>query len=215
MTTKEQTDLSVIHNGSVADLAEATSILLAAFARDLPNRWLYPNTAQYIEYFPRFIRAFAGRAFDSGGVFFSADRKGVALWFPPGIAPDEQAIVELLQESVEPQRLDVMFRVFEQMDHYHPHAPMWYLPLIGVLPSSQGQGVGQALLRHTLAICDEQGLPAYLEATSPWNTKLYQAHGFKPIGKIEVDEFPTLVPMLRRPQRGSVPPTETIQHTER
>jgi hypothetical protein len=40
-------------------------------------------------------------------------------------------------------------------------------------------GFGAALLRPMLERCDADGVPAYLEATSPRNRALYERHGFE------------------------------------
>ena len=85
------------------------------------------------------------------------------------------------------------------MDEAHPEEPHWYLPLIGTDPTQQGNGFGSALLDHTLAICDQQNVPAYLEATSPRNIRLYQRHGFVVLGTIQIGGSPPITPMLRKP----------------
>ena len=89
----------------------------------------------------------------------------------------------------------------QQMAAFHPHEPHWYLPLIGVYPASQGQGVGNALMTHALARCDRDGVAAYLESTNPRNVSLYRRHGFEPLGEIRAGDAPPLVPMLRK-RRG-------------
>jgi hypothetical protein len=63
------------------------------------------------------------------------------------------------------QTYEAINGVFEEMDEHHPTAAHWYLPLTRVDPIAQGRRLGCTLLQHALAICD--GLPAYLEATSP------------------------------------------------
>ena len=73
----------------------------------------------------------------------------------------------LMRESMDDQTFADIHGVFEQMDELHPTADHWYLPLTGVDPRAQGWGLGSRLLRHALAICDRDRLPAYLEATSP------------------------------------------------
>jgi ribosomal protein S18 acetylase RimI-like enzyme len=70
--------------------------------------------------------------------------------------------------------------------------------MIGVDPAYQGRGYGAALLRHALQTCDRDGLPAYLEATSPRSAALYQRHGFEVIGVIQVADSPPIFPMLRQ-----------------
>ena len=69
-------------------------------------------------------------------------------------------------------------QVMQRMQGFHPKEPYWYLPLIGVDPARQGKGLGGALLRHQLAICDRDGAPAYLESSNPRNISLYERHGF-------------------------------------
>ena len=93
-----------------------------------------------------------------------------------------------------------MAQVFEQMDGFHPEAPCWYLPLIGVDPTSQGRGYGSALLRYALEHVDRAGAPAYLESSNPRNVALYERHGFEVLGKIQAGSSPTVVPMMRRPR---------------
>ena len=83
------------------------------------------------------------------------------------------------------------------MARYHPKEPHWYLPLLGVDPARQGQGLGSALLKHALAHCDAEGLPAYLESSNIKNVPLYERHGFEVLGVIQPGDFPPLYPMLR------------------
>ena len=88
--------------------------------------------------------------------------------------------------------------VLEQMDNYHPHdEPIWYLPAIGVEPAGQRKGLGSALLKHTLQLCDEMGTRTYLESSNPANIPLYERHGFEVIGRIEVGAAPPVHPMIR------------------
>jgi GNAT superfamily N-acetyltransferase len=78
--------------------------------------------------------------------------------------------------------------------------PCWYLPLIGVDPTSQGRGYGSAPLRFALEQVDRTGAPAYLESSNPRNVPLYERHGFEVLGSIQAGSSPTIVPMLRRPR---------------
>jgi GNAT superfamily N-acetyltransferase len=182
------------------DADSCLAALTLAFAGDPPCRWAWPDSRQYLQAFPRFARAFGGMAFDRGTVHYYAGFTGAALWLPPGSAPDEAALVALIVETVEPRRQQAMFSMFEQMDAFHPREEHWHLPLIGVQPSQQGRGIGAALLKHALKRCDEQRLPAYLEATSPRNVPFYEKHGFAALGCIQVADAPPIVPMLRGPQ---------------
>jgi ribosomal-protein-alanine N-acetyltransferase len=55
---------------------------------------------------------------------------------------------------------------------------------IGVVPESQGQGIGKALLRALLTRADELQAPVFLEVRTDNDTavKLYEAHGFEKLG---------------------------------
>ncbi|WP_448574136.1 GNAT family N-acetyltransferase [Trichothermofontia sp.] len=176
----------------------ATMVL--AFSGDPAVRWLYPDPHQYLAYFPQFVQAFGGQAFTQETAYCIDGYSGAALWFAPGVEPDVEGVIELIQRSVfESEQTDV-FDVFEQMDAYHPKSPHWYLPLIGIEPTQQGQGYGSALMRYILNHCDRDQLPAYLEASHLGTVSFYQRHGFEVIGTIQAGHSPTIFPMLRHPQ---------------
>jgi ribosomal protein S18 acetylase RimI-like enzyme len=182
------------------DAGPAIHTIVLAFASDPVARWTWPNAQQYLEAMPRLALAFGGGAFAHGGAHYTDGFAGVALWLPPGINPDEEALGEVLQSTVSPSHCADVFATFEQMAQYHPQEPHWYLPLIGVDPAHQGKGLGDALMAHVLARCDRERVPAYLESTNPRNVSLYRRHGFEPIGAIQSGSSPILVPMLRRPR---------------
>jgi ribosomal protein S18 acetylase RimI-like enzyme len=181
-----------------AEEESVIQIIVHAFAADPAARWMYPEELEYQTYFPAFVRTFAGAAFLTGSAHLVASGSGAALWLPPGYGPDDHALTALIERSVPPWKRAAVFSVFEEMGRYHPLDPHWHLPLIGVEPSEHRRGLGSALLRHGLEICDEQRLPAYLESSNPENIPLYQRHGFEILGTIEVDSSPPITPMLRR-----------------
>ena len=124
-----------------------------------------------------------------------------AVWVPPGDQPTaeqtEQVIgwyAEAAQETA-PRLLSAM----ELMNENHPEQPHAYLFLIATRPPWQGCGLGSALLREVLDRCDREGTPAYLEATSPENRRLYLRHGFVVTGEIRLPDGPSLWPMWREP----------------
>jgi ribosomal protein S18 acetylase RimI-like enzyme len=150
-----------------------------------------------LQHFPDVVRAFGGRAFPRGTAHHVDDFAGAALWLPPGIGLDEEAMAAIMQRSVPAERQAEISAVFEQMGSYHPSEPHWYLPLIGVDPARQGKGLGSVLLQHALARCDREHALAYLESSNPTNIPLYQRHGFEVLGTIQMGSSPPIVPMLR------------------
>jgi ribosomal protein S18 acetylase RimI-like enzyme len=171
-----------------------------AFSSDPAVRWAYPDPHQFFSSFPEFVRAFGGKAFEHGTAHYVEGFTGAALWLPPDVLPDEEALGSLLLRTVSEEIHDEVFAVLEQMGSYHPTEPHWYLPLIGVDPAHQGKGYGSALLRHALASCDRNHQIAYLESSNPRNIPLYERHGFKLLGEIQAGSSPPIFPMSRNPQ---------------
>jgi len=180
--------------------SRAIAAISAAFAGDPAARWMYPDGWGYWEYFPDFARAFAGKAFACDT---ADDVEGVAcaaLWLPPGIEPDEAAVVGVLQRTLRREVLDEVMAMLGQMAQFHPAGPHWYLPMIGVDPHEQGRGFGSALLRQGMDRCDRDQLPAYLESTNLRNVPLYERFGFKAVGEIKTKTSPLIIPMIRQAQ---------------
>ena len=186
-----------ITTATAADAERAIAVLTLAFSSDPANRWAWPDPRQYLASFPAFVRAFAGRAFEQGTAFCIDGYAGAALWLPPGVHPDEDALVALLGGTIAGEDQDDLLAVLEQMGGYHPSEPHWYLPLIGVDPAHRGKGYGSQLLRHALAACDRDGTPAYLESSNAANIALYARYGFEVLGTIQAGASPPIFPMLR------------------
>ena len=188
-----------IQNAAKSDRERVIHLLTLAFAADPACRWIYRDADVYIDHFPRFTRAFGGQAFEHDTAFMTEDFSGASLWFPPGAKPDTESIESTIRETTPEEARDDIFSAFEQMDTYHPEEPHWYLAVIGVDPSRQGQGVGSTLIHATLTRVDEQRLPAYLESSNPANIPLYERHGFEVQGEIRGGaDGPPITPMYRR-----------------
>jgi ribosomal protein S18 acetylase RimI-like enzyme len=187
-----------VRNVTPADEARAIDTIVLAFGADPMARWTWPDAHQYLSSFPRLIRAFGGGAFAHNSAHCTDNYAGVALWLPPGVHPDEDALGEIVEQTVSAAIREDSAAVFEQMAKHHPADPHWYLPLIGVDPAHQAHGCGEALMRYALQQCDREHLPAYLESTNPKNKSLYRRHGFEELGTIQAGSSPSLVPMLRR-----------------
>jgi ribosomal protein S18 acetylase RimI-like enzyme len=190
-----------INTVTPANTDRAVGTIVLAFSADPVARWFYPDPHQYLLHLPSFVHAFAGKAFEHKSAYYVDGYLGAALWLPPDVHPDQDALVPLLQRSIPEESQQEIFAFIEQMDSSHPSEPHWYLPMIGVDPDKQGKGYGSALLKHALERCDRDQKPAYLEASSLKSIPLYQRHGFELLGTIQVGSSPPLFPMLRKPRR--------------
>lgn len=182
---------------ATADTDRVAGIIAVAFVADPAMRWLYPDPHQYLTSFPALVRAFGEKAFEHGSAHEAAGFAAAALWLPPGVEADEAALGQVIQSTVDAERVPGVFEVLGQLRRYHPTEPHWYLPFIGVDVPRQGRGLGSALLRHALEQVDREHRPAYLETANPRNIPLYERHGFQLVGKIEAPSAPTLFPMVR------------------
>ena len=185
---------------TASDEASIIDVLVRANWADPAARWVWPDSQRFLMYFPSFVRAFGGNAFAHGSAYYIDGYIGAALWLPPDVHPDENALIALLQRTVSDQIQKDVFAVFEQMGRYHPNEPHWYLPLMGVDPSQQSKGFGSALLQHILIQFDRNNKLAYLESSNPRNIPLYKRHGFELLGTIQTGTSPSIAPMLRRPR---------------
>ena len=185
---------------SLSDYDRSIAALVTAFISDPFIRWMFPDANQYLHYFPQVLKYFAGRAFDHGSAYRSEDFKAAALWLPPGVGPDEEALGSVMQEGVAIELQGEVFAVLEQVGASHPPVAHWYLPAIGVEPMLQGKGYGSALLAQGVEVFDGAHVSAYLEATNPANIPLYRRFGFEVVGEIQAGSSPPITPMLRAPR---------------
>ena len=127
------------------------------------------------------------------------DDRAAALWTPPGIRSNDDALGEAFGRHVAPELVEAAFPLFMEMEEFRPEAPHFYLHLVGARDRARGQGLGSALLERVMAICDAERHPAYLEASTQRSAALYARHGFVEAGAIEFAPGVVLRPMLRDP----------------
>ena len=189
-----------IRSATSDEIPRVISVIVAAFLTDPPARFAWPSPHDYLQAMPLATREFAGTCFEHGTAYVSADFCGAALWLPPGVGPNGEALEKVFRETANREHLDDLLATFEKMDQSHPREPHWYLPQIGVEPNAQGKGLGADLMRHALARCDQEQALAYLEASKPQNIPFYRRHGFEVISEIQIGAGPPVTPMLRRPR---------------
>jgi ribosomal protein S18 acetylase RimI-like enzyme len=191
---------ATIKAATKADEAAVVDVITIAFSTDPMVRWLWRDPHQYLVHMPALVRAFGGKAIDSGSAYYIDGYAAAALWLPPEVHAEKDELRSLVRNDIAEEQREELLAVFKQMGSYHPQEPHWYLPLIGVDPTSQGRGYGSALMSHALLPCDRDHTLAYLESSNPRNLSLYIRHGFEITGTIQVGSSPPLFPMVRKPQ---------------
>ena len=197
-------DAIEVHLATADELPQVGAVLGRAFFDDRIYRWLVPDDVQRRQSTRAFYSILAEACWPHGAVYVAGSAVGAALWLPPGVAPvDEDSATDfqqsLLATAGSPESAARMMQLQGMLDEHHPLEPCWYLPFMGVDSAHQGRGIGSALLTVVLAQADRDAQPAYLEASSPENQRLYERHGFQTIGELTVSGSPPIYPMWREP----------------
>lgn len=181
--------------GEILGRAFARDPVAGAFIREGPDR--VERLARYFEIECRLV--FAG----GGEIWLDEDELGAAIWRRPGGYPDPLGRqLRFLPTYIRlfPREFLRTSRAMSALARAHPKEPHWYLFAIGVVPEATGQGRGAKLLAPVLERCDADGVPAYLEASTAANARLYERLGFEPRDEIEFVPGVTVRPMRREPR---------------
>ncbi len=180
----------------------AARVLARAFFDDPVMVWAVPDGDRRRRILPGLFAMFAQAVARHEEIYHTTDEAGAALWVPPGRevvdAEDADGFGRSL-ESVAGVDAARILDVCAMLDEQHPPGSHYYLWFLGVEPSSQGRGIGSALLTRVLSRCDRDGIPAYLEASSARNRALYERHGFEAVNQVAVPGAPPMWPMWREP----------------
>ena len=198
-----------IRRGTAADVDLVADIMTDSFANDPVIAYLLPP-----DLFPdrdrrhRLMRQadIRWQYLAAGEILISDDDLGALLWKPPGTRKPrrwQEARAGLaFVRAVGPRRVVGLLRDLESSEKMHPKWPHGYIGEIGVRREAQGKGVGSALLKHALAVCDAKSAGAYLESSNVLNLPLYRRFGFEVVQEMRVGkDGPTLWLMWRQPVR--------------
>lgn len=202
-------DLSAREAGAVArsavwaDADALAQTLARAFHDDPLICFLVPETADRQARFARLFKLLFKLGLPYGACDVTTGYEAAALWRPPN-----QWHVPIWQYVVNGAEFVGLFglagagRAMGVMDHIeknHPHEPHWYLQVVGTDTAKQGKGFGGVVMRRSLAKCDAQRMPAYLESSKESNIPVYQSFGFEVTGEVKIPGGgPTIYPMWRK-----------------
>jgi ribosomal protein S18 acetylase RimI-like enzyme len=187
-----------VRKATPADFPALTAALARAFDDDPVMHWLFPGEDRRRRNALRIFDIRLRQLIGQEQVYTTEDLAGAAIWS----LPDRWQVglrdsLELARLLLTP-RLPVLFSGFQRLENAHPHKPPhFYLAVLGTDPAEQGRGVGSALLRPVLELCDREGLPAYLESSKESNVDFYARHGFRVTCEIRLPKGPPMWPMWR------------------
>ncbi|MCM3903036.1 MAG: GNAT family N-acetyltransferase [Pyrinomonadaceae bacterium] len=170
-----------------SQIEAAGAAMARAFFIDHIMEYMFPDDDERRRLAPWHFSAFIRYGYLFGEVYTtSGSPDGTAVWFRPGGSELTAERIELAGLDQAPNVLGAaswarFSSVCDYVERLHPKEvpePHWYLPLLGVDPALQGQGVGSALLKVILDRADRDGLPAYLWTAKARNVPFYQKRGF-------------------------------------
>lgn len=186
------------------DLPAVTTGLARAFHDDPQFRFLFAGSEGFDAGIAGFMAVAAEASLRRGHAYTLDGASGAALWVPPDVEFLGEREFEALVPVFAAAGDDCVGRAAalgEAMAAHHPHRPHFYLAIVGVDPSRQGQRLGEALLAPVLARCDADGLPAYLESSNPRNVSFYLRQGFTVTAEFGAEGGPIFTGMWREPVR--------------
>ena len=193
-----------VRRSTAADLPTLTDTIADAFHDDPTMRWIVPDAGRRLAIGPAVFRPFVEGIQRLGDTWMTEDGAAAALWIPPGHtvpAPeDAEAFEAQVAEALRPEELERLGALVAVMDANLPREPHAHLNLFGTVPARQGQGLGSRLFEAVLPRLDQEGVPAYLEATTDRNRRLYERHGFVHWDDIAPEGGPVLRRMWREPR---------------
>jgi len=201
-TSISRTAALAVRKAAPRDLPEMVATLAAAFFDDPVSTWWIPEPERREQLLPAVFDVVVD-AYHPFGELYTTDRAAAAaVWVPPGCLPagsEAEQLLACFAEAAE-ETSGRMLTIAELADGHHPPERHAYLFFLATRPEWQSRGLGSALLREVLERCDRDGTPAYLEASSEANKRLYLRHGFEVTGEIRLPGGPSLWPMWREPR---------------
>ena len=169
--------MTIVRKATDTDMVRLCRTAMHAFADDPLMRWLYPDDDEYflgdgLQFRPLFRRWLA---YDQ--TFTTDDSVSVAAFIPPG-RPDTGVVRAPDDPPHTEQRLARFTAMSPSMAEHTPEEPHWYLNLLGTHPHWRRQGLGAAVIGPIWRVCDDDGLPLYLETATPENVAYYNHLGF-------------------------------------
>jgi GNAT superfamily N-acetyltransferase len=185
------------------DVEPLAAMLARAFHDDPVTCWVYTREQRRRHWATRFFRWQVERLLNQELSWTVDDHAGTAVWALPdqwreGVR-ETLSLFRLTLPGVLP-RLPRVLSGLGQVEARHPSERHFYLALLGVDPSRQGEGVGSLLIRPGLDLCDAEHMPAYLETGKERNLAFYGRHGFEIVDRLDLPKGPPVWFLWREPR---------------
>jgi GNAT superfamily N-acetyltransferase len=197
---------------TASQIDQAAGMLARAFFDDPHQVYMTPDAERRARLRPGLYHGLVHYVLLCGDEVYTTPGsvKGVAAWMPPG--KDWTTIGHWFRSGLVRAALRLSLReirrsirglvIQSRLHDRYMTGPHWYLALLGVEPSCQGQGIGGTLIQPILARADADGLPCYLETGTEKNVRFYRKRGFEVLAEETIPGGgPRFWGMARNPRR--------------
>jgi GNAT superfamily N-acetyltransferase len=171
-----------VGKSSPGDVLAMAGVLARAFHDDPAFSWVLRADQRRMKILEQGFELFLRRIWlEQEQTYTTAGTVAVAVWERPNewkVPVGRQLRMLPAMVKVFGRHLPRVLRALTVLERKHPREPHYYLAFIGVEPEWQGRGLGGAVLAPVLKRCDDERMPAFLEASTPRNRALYERHGF-------------------------------------
>src|SRR3990170_5668065 len=175
---------AVVRSLAPSGVSDAAATLAAAFHEDPLSRFLLPQEESRRRWLRLTMTADLRQVLPEGHVYTVGGDKvaGVVGWLRPGRYPLPAGrslrflaglLVRVPTGGISIRSVVRALQVMRLWERLHLKEAHWYLYVLGVEPSQQGQGLSRSLLDPILERADREALPAYTETSNPRNVTFY------------------------------------------
>lgn len=172
-----------VRKATKEDIPVLVPRLAIAFASQPLTRWVLGEGVRALGKGARVLELDFQNGLPYDLTYTTDDLNCAAIWQPPGRTQtlwDGFAwLVKLIRIVGVSRRLISQLALFYRYEKLFPKVPHYYLSLLAVAPEAQGKGIGSALLRPVLEMCDRRGMHAYTATDTELNVVFYQKNGFR------------------------------------
>ena len=195
-----------VHLVRPEEVPVVTASLVRAFWDDPMLTYMFPNSRTRRRAMSRFFSIQLRESPKRSGLAYTTEGcHSTALWIPPRTGPPtvRDALSQIPTLLTLGRRAGATLRLVRLVEARHPKLPHYYLGGLGTDPQWQGRGLGSAVIKPVLAICDRDALPAYLESSKESNLGFYRRHGFEVTDEVSVPDGSVRLWLMWREPLGS------------
>ncbi len=174
------------------DRTAVVDTVVAAFRHDPAFRFFFPDPESYEAEATVFSRYLFDARVGHDTVWMIDRAAAVAMWAPPSpepAAPSDGVAARLVAAGTDRAAAERVERYEAIVEGAIPDAPHWYLGILATHPHHAGQRLGRQVMTAGLERAAGEGIPAYLETTSPTNVELYRRSGWRVETEVAVDDL--------------------------